>query len=88
LRGSRQTLGDVARNVGCDLVLGAKHGALGPPVRIAIGLSKQNDIAVAGRRLCAGRVIADRADDALQFHDVILDHAGKPVIPSLLLFND
>ena len=38
--------------------------------------------------LCGGQVIADRAYDALQFHDVILDHGGKPVIPSLLLFND
>ena len=31
--------------------------------------------------LSAGQVIADRAYDAHQFHDVILDQGGKPVIP-------
>ena len=31
--------------------------------------------------LSAGQVIADRAYDAHQLHDVILDQGGKPVIP-------
>ncbi len=31
--------------------------------------------------VCAGQVIADRAYDAHQLHDIILDQGGEPVIP-------
>ena len=58
--------------------------ALGLPVRFAIGPGQQNDMAAACglvQGLSAGQVIADRAYDAHQLHDVILDHGGKPVIP-------
>ena len=58
--------------------------ALGLPVRFAIGPGQQNDMAAACglvQGLSAGQVIADRAYDAHQLHDVILDQGGKPVIP-------
>jgi transposase len=53
-------------------------------VRFAIGPGQQNDMAAACglvQGLSAGQVIADRAYDAHQLHDVILDQGGKPVIP-------
>ena len=58
--------------------------ALGLPVRFALGPGQQNDMAKACELiegLSATQVIADRAYDAHQLHDIILDQGGEPVIP-------
>lgn len=59
-------------------------GALGLPVRFALGPGQQNDMAPACdlvRGLCADQVLADRAYDADSLHDIILEQGGEPVIP-------
>lgn len=59
--------------------------ALGLPVRFALGPGQHNDMAPACdliRGLRGQQVLADRAYDADDLHDVILDQGGEPVIPS------
>jgi transposase len=54
------------------------------PVRFALGPGQQNEMAPACgliKGLFASHVIADRAYDAHQFHDLILDQGAAPVIP-------
>ena len=89
--GARRKRGDLKPPVcspplagGFGTKLHAVVDALGLPVRFAIGPGQQNDMAAACglvQGLSAGQVIADRAYDAHQLHDVILDQGGKPVIP-------
>lgn len=58
--------------------------ALGNPVRLLAGPGQQNDMAQAHNLIVglhAEHVIADRAYDADNLMDTILDQGGKPVIP-------
>ena len=58
--------------------------ALGLPIRVRLGPGQQNEMAAAYDLIDgihAGAVLADRAYDADEFHDLILDQGGCPVIP-------
>ncbi|MCJ2042708.1 IS5 family transposase [Methylobacterium sp. J-059] len=59
--------------------------ALGNPVRVLAGPGQQGEVLRAAELiegLACSHVIADRAYDAEQFHDTVLDAGAQPVIPS------
>jgi transposase len=74
----------LGRRGGFGTKLHAVVDALGLPVRFELGPGRQNDMALACQLVggrASGKVIADRAYDADNLHDVILEEGGEHIPP-------